>query len=113
MNGEPSFCRIQALLLMPGDVAPTICLREKEETMTMRTIKPSRVGTLRKAEVRSTIRGVHVLCEKPGSWEVRLFAPTQTTRFASKKTAVSYATKMAKVSGRKLFVHDGPKVEMR
>lgn len=75
--------------------------------MTMRTIKSSRTGSLGKAEVRTTVRGVHVISERPGSWEVRLFAPPQTTRFASRERAVSYAKRVARSSGRKVFVHDG------
>ncbi len=75
--------------------------------MEMRTIKRSPTGTRSKAEVRSAVRGVHVISERPGSWEVRLLAPSQTKRFSSRETALTYARQVARSSRRKLYVHDG------
>ncbi len=75
--------------------------------MKMRTIKSSPTGTRSKAEVRAAVRGVHVISEGSGSWEVRLLAPSETKRFASRKTALTYAKQMARSSRRKVYVHDG------
>lgn len=81
--------------------------------MMMRTIKPTPAGTLRKALVRRTVRGVHVVRGNAGAWEVRLLAPAQTKSFSTKPEAVSYAKKKATESRRKLFVHGQDEVRVR
>lgn len=75
--------------------------------MEMRTTKRSPTGTRGKAEVRTAVRGVHVVSVQPGSWEVRLLAPSQTERFSSRETALTYAKWVARSSRRKVYVHDG------
>ncbi len=74
--------------------------------MKMRTIKSTQTGTLSRTDVRAAVRGVHVIAEPPGSWEVRLLAPSQTKRFVSRETALTYAKRVARSSRRKVYVHD-------
>ncbi len=74
--------------------------------MAVRTIQATPEGTLRREEIRETIRGVHVVRGKDGKWEVRLFAPTSTETFSTKREAVAYAKKVAAGSHRTFFQHD-------
>jgi len=75
--------------------------------MNKRTLKtPRKSGTVRRADIRSVIKAVHIM-PKPGEgWVVRKIGDGRVSQqFASKKAAVEFAQRCQKLGRSRLIIH--------
>jgi hypothetical protein len=68
--------------------------------------QPKRREPLQVEEVRTAIRGFHLIPSESGSWVVRTLGPRGKSRaFPDQSAAVTYANSMKKRTGREIFTH--------